>query len=505
MALRTAVIVFIFVVGLFVPAQQVFAEKVFRLAMSDEPPSKGNPYFTTAPNPNFFFAIIYDALTQIDNDGSVVPWLAESWEPETETAWIFRLRSGVRFSNGEPFNGDAVKTVFDMLRSEAALGFSWHREIARFPGIDVIDELTVRIHTDRPNALAPNYLSNLYMAAPVHLKDHSFQGLVDRPIGTGPFKLDRWETGRVSFSAHRESWIAPKADAMSFFAVTDSTARLQALMTGQVDVVIAISTDQIGMLEQAGHRAVLRTPVRILAWGLKSTDPASPFSDVWVRRAVNYAVDKHAITEHLLAGVVEPATQPATPIAFGYHPDLAPYPHDPETAKALLRDAGYENGFTFLLESPSGTQSNDLAVLQQISADLSQVGVTVNIRLLTFPELVRATLLGEWSGEALVTDFTNRFADALTPFARGGNHGCNGINPWYCDQAITDIANAAYGTFDLGAREAMTLQVIKHHHDDAQSLFLFPIVGLDGIHQRVTGWQTRNDQVLYHLIDVPEE
>ena len=324
------------------------------------------------------------------------------------------------------------------------------------------------------------------------------------PIGTGPFKLDRWETGRVFFTANRESWIAPKVDAMEFFAVIDSTARLQALMTGQVDVVVAMSTDQIGMLEQAGHRAVLRTPIRILGWGLKSTDPDSPFRDVRVRRAVNYAVNKHAITELLLSGVVQPATQPAAPFAFGYHPDLAPYPYDPEKALALLKDAGYENGLSFLLESPSGTQSNDMAVLQQIAADLFQVNVKVNIRLLTFPQLVRATTLGEWAGEALVTDYTNRFADALTPFARNGNHGCNGINPWYCDQAITDIANTAYGTFNLKAREAMTRQVIKHHHKDAQSLFLFPIVGLDGVHKRVQCWHTRNDQFLYHLLDVPE-
>ncbi len=481
---------------------QARAETTFRLAITAEPTARGNPYFVVATNPNFFFAIMYDALTQIDNDGSVVPWLAESWEPDSETSWIFHLRPGVRFSNGELFNAETVKTVFDMLRTDAAIGLSWHRGMRRYPRVDIIDPLTVRIHTDRPNALAPNYLSSLYMAAPDHLRAGSFQALVDEPIGTGPFMLERWGKGHSFFKAHRDSWIAPKVDRMEVFAVSDSSSRLQALMSGQVDVVTAVNPDQIGMIERAGHRAIQRNSTRILAWGLLSTDPESPFSDVRVRRAVNYAVNKEAITEVLLSGVVEPATQPAVPFALGYHPDLEAYPYDPARARALLADAGYEDGFTFLLESPSGTQPNDMAVLQQVAADLIDVKVHVEFRLLTFPQLVRATLQGELAGQALVTDFTNRFGDALTSFSLNSNHNCDGIKPWYCDQAITDMAKAAYGTFDLEARAAMARQVVKHYRDDAQSLFLFPIVGMDGVHKRVKRWETRNNQFLYHRIEI---
>jgi peptide/nickel transport system substrate-binding protein len=491
------------VLTLSATAFDAHADSTFRIALSAAPPTKGNPMSTTGTTPNFLWTAIYDHLTDIDENGTTVPELALSWHPVSETEWHFKLRPGVTFSNGEPLTASAVKTTFDLTRNDPVNALTWFRQSPLYPRVEVIDELTVAFHTLQPNALTPAYLSSLFIVPEGHVTEVGLAGLANAPIGSGPFVVDSWDPDKVKMSANRESWRAPRLDAMEAYFVPDSSARLQALITGRVDAAVAISTDQIDMLELAGHRAVMRNPTRILVYALQSTDPASPFSDMRVRQAFNYAVNKEAITEILLAGLVKPASQPATPFAVGYDPDLEAYPYDPDKALALLAEAGYENGVSFLIESPSGTTPNDTAILQQIAADVAQVGMTMDVRIITYPQLLQRTLLGELEGQGFLMDFTSRYADALQPILNS-NHACHGQKPWFCEPEIQQVIDLAGRTFDFDERTRLTRQVVRHYRDIAQSLFLYPVVGLDGVHKRVTTWQPRNDRFMYHLIEVDD-
>lgn len=371
-----------------------------------------------------------------------------------------------------------------------------------YPKVEVIDDLTVAIHTDKPNAMMASYLTTLYYTAPAHTADVGFQGLTNDPVGTGPFVAERWASDRAVFKANPKSWIPPKADGFEAVFVPDSSSRLQALETDQVDVAAVISPDQMGLLELNGHRAEMRNPSRVLVMALQTQDPSAPLSDVRVRQALNHAVNRDVITQILLAGLVEPVSQPAMPMALGYDPALEPYAYDPDRARQLLADAGYPDGFTFTLETVAGFLPNDTSILQQIAIDLREVGVNLDVRLITYPQLMRSTTRGELGGEALLADFFNNTGDALRPLLRTANHACTGMNPWYCDTEIQAVIDQAAETLDLDTREALTRQVIRHYRDDASSLFLFPIVGLDGIHKRVTHWEPWNDILNPHLIEV---
>ncbi|MEQ8509575.1 MAG: ABC transporter substrate-binding protein [Rhodospirillaceae bacterium] len=485
--------------GLVSPAQ---AETTFRIALSAGPPSQGNPYPGGATTANFVWPTIYDSLTRIDNDGTVQPWLALSWQHVTDTEWHFKLRPGVTFSNGEPFNAAAVKATFDRLRTDDAQGYLWNRQVTYYPRVDLVDDMTVAIHTDKPNAMMAAYLTTLYFTAPAHTAEVGFQGLFNDPVGTGPFVMDRWGADRATFSANPASWNPPKVDQFEAVFVPDASARLQALETNQVDVAAVISTDQIGLLERNGHRAVMRNPSRLLVVALQTQDPALPLADVRVRQALNYAVNRTVITQILLADLVKPASQPAVPMGLGYDPTLEPYAYDPDKARQLLADAGYPDGFSFTLETVAGFMPNDAAILQQIASDLKRVGVNLDIRLITYPQLVRSTLGGELGGQALLADFFNNSGDALRPMLPTTNHACGGLNPWYCDEEIQAVIGEAEVTLDLDKRKALTQQVIRHYRDQASSLFLFPVVGLDGVHKRVTHWEPWNDILNPHLIDV---
>ena len=480
------------------------ADKTFRIALTASPQVRGNALAGGGVTANFIWPAFYDSLTRIKNDGTVEPWLALSWEPVSDTEWRFTLRPNVRFANGEPFNAEAVKVTFDMLRTDTARSFMRAREMSYYPRIEIVDDLTVAIHTNEPNAMTAAYLSGQVFAPPRYLQEYSFQGLVDTPVGTGPFLVERWAADKITARQNPHAWTPPKTDALEILIVPDSTARLQALETGQVDVALAISPDQIPLLEAAGHRATLRAHHRVYIFVLQTQDPASPLSDIRVRQALNYAINKDLITDILLAGLVEPASQPALPLTQGYDPKLTPYPFDPVKAEQLLIDAGYGNGFTFTLEAVSGFMPNDTAILQQIASDLSNVGITMNVKVITYPTLLRTVLFGELNGDAFPMDFFNTTGDALRSFVRNVNHACSGLRPWYCDKTIQPIIDEARVTMDRNRRAQLTRQVIRHYRDNASSVFLWPVLGLDGIHRRVTAWEPWLDVLNYHIVDVDE-
>lgn len=480
------------------------AESTFRIALSAAPPSKGNPFSTIGTTPTFFWTAIYDRLTDIDNEGNIVPQLAVSWEAVNDLEWHFKLRPNVKFSNGEPVTAQSVKTVFDLMRKDPINALYWSRQDKFYPLVEVIDDLTVAFHTLKPNAVLPAYLSALFIAPGGHVQNVGLAGLVTEPIGSGPFVVDRWEPEKVTLSANRNSWRPPKVDKMEAYFVPDASARIQALETGQIDVATVISTDQMDMLALNGHRTVLRNPSRILVFALKSNDPASPFSDMRVRQAFNYAINKDIITEILLAGLVEPAGQGATPAAVGYVPDVKPYPYDPDRARALLIEAGYEDGVSFVIESLAGVLPNDAAILQQITSDVLKVGMKMEVRLMTYPQLLERTILGRLKGDGFLMDFTNRYADALQPLLNT-NHACTGPGPWFCDPVIQPVIDKAERTMDIAERNRLTQQVVKYYHDVAQSLFLFPVVGLDAVHKRVKTWAPMNDRLMYHLVELHDD
>ena len=491
--------------GGFNLSQTAAAETVFRVALSAGPPTKGNPYAGGSATANFIWPAVYDSLTRIDNDGTVQPWLALSWTPVSETEWHFTLRPNVKFSNGESFNAAAVKATFDRLRTEEAQGLLWQRQMIYYPRVEVIDDLTVAIHTATPNAMTAAYLASLYIAAPGQMEAVGFQGLSEAPVGIGPFLAVRWGPDKVTLRANTDSWIPPKVDGLEALFVPDASARLNALKTDQIDIATVISTDQIEVLERAGHSTAMRKPTRVLVMAWQTQDPALPFADVRVRQALNHAVNRDLINEILLAGLVKPASQPATAMALGYDPSLEPYSYDPDKARQLLTEAGYPDGFSFAVETVAGFQPNDTSILQQIASDLRTVGVTMDVHLITYPQLVRSTLSGELGGQALLADFFNNTGDALRPVLHTVNHACAGVKPWYCDADIQAVIDQAEVTLDLDKRRALTQQVIRHYRDQASSLILFPVVGIDGVHSRVTRWEPWNDILNFHLVEVETE
>lgn len=479
------------------------ADRVFRLGVTAMPPQRANPFKTTGVTSSFVLPSIYDSLAAIDNDGKIQPRLATAWRAIDPLTWEFTLRDGVTYSNGEELTAAGAVATFEALAAIKDSGSVIARELNNIETVVATGRLTFIIKLKQPNALLPQHLYSLNLAAPALMAKVGIDGLNDNAIGTGPFIVETWQPNLVTLRANPNAWRKAKIEALEIHAVPDPVARVQALITGQIDAGIAVDLDQEAMMLEAGLRLMQRAPQRILAIAFNTRDHKSPFADARVRLAVNLGVDMRQITETFLHGRVGPASQGALPSALGYDPDLKPYGYDPERARRLLAEAGYPNGLEFSYSFVPGTLPGDAGIMQQIASDLLKINVVMNIRPITYAQLVRYTLQGGWETEAVLEDFPGNSYDGLRPFQRGG-HACNGTAPWHCDRTIQPVIDAAATEPDLEKRTAMTRKVIRHYHREATTLLLYPVLGMDGIGPAVKTWVTWGDQIRYDLLELNE-
>lgn len=471
-----------------------------RVAMIAMPPSQGNPFFTTATTPHMFYPALYDTLTGVNENGEVEPQIATSWERTSDLTWQLQLRDDVTFSNGAPVTAGSVVGMLRHLQSDAFAAQSVVRESQMIASARALDTHVVELTTHQPHALLPRYLSFFYLVPPDHIDEVGLQGLANEPVGSGPFVLDDWQAERILLSPNPTAWQPPKVTSLEVLALPTPTARLQAVVTGRVDVAYALGPDDEAALLANGLSLYVRNPVRILVAGFDTTAEGSPFADVRVRQAINYAVNRKAITEALMGGYVEPASQPIPRGAIGFDPDLDGYPYDPDKARALLAEAGYADGFDMVYEVTTGASSMTDAYSQQIAVDLARVGVRLEIRPVLFAQAVTKMTRTGWDGNMFSVDFaTGPSMDGLRPIRL---HSCGWSAPWYCDPQAEALYQQAQIASDQETRVDLTRQLIRRYHEQASALFLFPALGIDGLGKRVTHWRTRNDRVLYHEAEV---
>jgi peptide/nickel transport system substrate-binding protein len=469
------------------------------------PISYGNPFMANGSPSNYTWAAMFDGLTQMDADGHLGPALAVSWEVVNPTTWRFRLRPGVKFSNGESFTADAVVATVSWLKTPEGLRSVIGGEIRDVTGAVRESEHSVLIMTARPDAILPRRLSAVSIVAPEAWARLGPEGFSRAPATTGSFMISEWSgnTGRVILQAFTGSWRPPKASRLIIINMPDNPARVQALMSGQIDIAGNIGVDDLEVIEAAGG-LVVQTP----AWSVQSLafklEPQrnSPLNDLRVRRALNLAVDKVAIVEGLFRGRMSPAGQPAARGTMGHDPDIAPYPFDRAQAKALMVEAGYPNGFDLKLEVMVDRTPGDAAVFQTVADQLAEIGVKVELRQITFATWLSQYLTGTWAAETdgFVLGWNAApYNDVQRPMEV---YSCLKPNPFYCNREITDNLIAAGEEMDLIKRESLLKTLGRAYRDDVPAIFLTETFDLFGVSARVQGLEIRNRVPAYHDISL---
>lgn len=336
---------------------------------------------------NVLYANLYDTLFERRADGGLGPNLAESWRLVSPTEWEFKLRRGVKFQNGEPFNAAAVKANVDRYLQPGKFPRAPH--IAKpIKSATVVDEYTVRIATPQPDpAFIENTLVWLFFIPPAYYKSVGEEGEAQHPIGTGPFKFVQWVKGsHAVLEANPTYWKGrPKFKTLEIRLIPEIATRVAALRAGEIDIAMQLTPDQIPAMEADPNLrvsgAAIPRVIYLIIWSGGPGQGNEPLKDLRVRQALNYAINTDSIIKNILLGQATRVATIVPPLAFGYDPAVKPYTYDPAKAKQLLTEAGYGNGFTLDFDVPNGGNPlKPVEVGQAIAADLARVGVTARLR-----------------------------------------------------------------------------------------------------------------------------
>ena len=478
------------------------AQDVIRIGTTALPPTLGNPFRNTGTPHIYTWSATFDGLTRIDVDGNLKPWLAVDWETTSDLTWVFRLRDDVVFSNGVPFTADAVVSVFDYLTSDAAVREAVAREFSFVKSARAIDDHTVEITTHEPAPILPRALPLLHMVEPGQWNRLGPEGFAREPVGTGPYHPVRFGATKIEYEAVPTSWRKPHVARLEKIAAPEAYARTQAVLSNQMDIAIALGPEEADAIAAAGGVG-LNWPTAAM-WAINfHHGKGNPLDDVRVREALNLAVDRRGLVDGLLAGIPELPTQPATSVTYGFDPSLPPIPFDRERAKQLLSDAGYPEGFSFIVQGVIGSGANDAAMYQKVAQDLAAVGVTMEIRTFPVTQLIRSVMEGGWNGDAFGVTFASEpTVDVLRPLR---NHSCLWTHPWYCDERIMPAINEALVTFDVERGLELRHDIMKFYRDEWVALYLYQIVRFAGTRANVRGFSEVHGYVSYEDIHFVEE
>lgn len=370
--------------SLFTQEAQAGGELTFALAA--EPTNLDSHMAGEVPAHNVIRNVCESLLVR-DDQLQLAPNLAEAWSAVDELTYEFRLRQGVTFHNGEPFNADVVKWNYDRILNPDQ-NSRGRASISLVTQVEVIDDYTVHIKTSAPFPVL--FARNTYagtgsvvMLPPRYVQEQGDELAAQNPVGTGPFTFVEWQRGdRLTIEANADYWGGrPNIDQVTFRFIPETATRIAALLSGEVDVIESVPPDQVERIESSGQATVAETSTgMIVSYYQFNTVTDSPIKDVKVRQAINHAIDMESIVEAILGGHGQQRPIPLDPNDFGLNPDLQPYAYDPEKATALLTEAGYADGFSFTMHTSNGRYMQDKAVSETIAADLAEIGITVDVQ-----------------------------------------------------------------------------------------------------------------------------
>jgi peptide/nickel transport system substrate-binding protein len=414
----------------------------------------------------------------------LVPGLAQSWDISKDgLIYTFKLRPNVKFHDGTPFNAEAVKFVFERQLNDKGPYYATGTYpyvkgfLGNVAGVEVLDASTVQIKLKAPLTPFLQYLAHqsLFMFSPDALKKYG-KDIVKHPVGTGPFKLETWEPGvKVVLSRNDQYWGgAPKIRQAIYVPIVEAQARLVAIKTGEIDLTMDVPPDALDDLRRDSNVVVAESNSSAV-WYVTLNTRHPILKDRRVRQALNYAVNKDAIIRDILRGTAIVARSPMSPVYGPYYEEaVARYPYDLDKARALLKDAGYANGFelTFLVpESGSGMQS-PVEMATVIQANLAQIGVRAKIQTMEWGAYLKKYLdqpdMAEMSWNPSIGDPDHMMYMLLSSdrFPPAFNAG------YYQNERVDDLLRKGRTTVDEKARVPLYKEAQKLVVEDAPWIFV---------------------------------
>ncbi len=381
-------------------------------------------------------------------DGEVRPFLLESGKMADDTmSWTFKLRSGIRFSNGDPMTAEDVKFSLDRYRSEKSVSPQAGQFRKSIKNVVVLDPLTVRVELNEPTITLASFLGGTMGTEGIvipknYIEKVGWDEFNRKPIGSGPYKMVEHKLGEsVTYEAVENHWrTTPSFAKVRFVKVPEERSRIAMLTSGQADLVL-ISPDTRKEVEQAGF-GIINVPytamLQIHLFGAYGQYPQGPTSKVEVRKALDLAINKQEIVSTLYAGAGEVA--PFTPSVPGYSlgapKDLKPSTYDPAEAKRLLQQAGYPNGFDMTFyATPLTACPNEQQIGQAIASYWERIGVKTQVRPIEY-----AVFRPLFSGKEHASQIVGAAANHCTEIS---SIALRELNIYYWSKGTVKLTNVA--------------------------------------------------------------
>jgi peptide/nickel transport system substrate-binding protein len=438
-------------------------------------------------------ALIFDSLTTRDQQGNLVPALAESWKRTNDTTWEFKLRPGVKFTNGDPLTSDDVKFTYEQLVLAADAKSPHLTFLQTIKQVNVVDATTFQIITTQPDVLLPSRVFDLYggivpMKYYQKVGDAAFR---TSPVGSGPFKFVEWIKGsQITLAANPDYWgtKTPYQKLVLRF-ITDDAARMAAFLAGEVDIASNVPPERVAELS-ANPKLDVRSGPSSRYYFLVFDTTKKPFDDVKVRQAVNLSLDRDALVKGVSSGFGTPIASVFIPQTFAFDPTIKPV-FDLDKAKALLTQAGYPNGLDVAFDSFTGSIVDHSKVSQAIAGQLQKAGIRTTLNIVDYgvfgpKRLAHQTApmyiysLGDWA-----FDMGVQFKSYL--------EGSQGY--YYVDPVLGAKVDKALGMFDDAQRKAAYLEIEKAFYDQALYGSVYQVYQIWGAAKNVD-WTPQPDEML---------
>lgn len=343
-----------------------------------------DPHFITdIPSANIIHGKVYETLVAFDRDRNIVPLLAKSWEQKDELTWTFTLNEGIKFHDGEDFNAEAVKTTFNRIL-DPATGSPQRDKLSMISEVVVDDTYVVTLKLKNPYAPLLSILASQEgsIISPKAITDSADQ-LATNPVGTGPFIFESWKSGQaITLNTNKDYWgTVPKIDKVTFKIVPEDSTRLAMIESGEAHIADQVPVTDIDRIENSSTMNLFRTEglaVEFIGFNVKD----SLLSNVKVRQAISYAVDREAIISGIYNNVGTLANSAMSPKVIGYSSETKAYDYDVVKAKQLLKEAGIKEGTKIKLLTSDRKERINMA--EVVQSQLKGIGLDVDIQVMEY-------------------------------------------------------------------------------------------------------------------------
>jgi peptide/nickel transport system substrate-binding protein len=469
------------------------ADRTLRMALTTGPTSL-DPHFHDAFTSAQALLQIYSPLISQDPTGALIPGLATSWKALDDTTWELKLREGVTFHDGTPFEPEDIEFSFKRAANIPNSVASFISNVRDIVGVEIVDRTTVRIKTREPDPIFAYKLCPVCMLSRKLHAEATTAAMTAGPlaIGTGPYRYRSFAPGeRLELVANPEFWGGkPGWDQLIIRYLSDPGARVAALSTGDVDIIDGVPVQDVAKLQSDPKIEIASTAAYLSVYlALDTSRETTPFvfdnggkplaknplTDIRVRQAIALAFDRQAIVDRLMAGQGTPASQLVSTAASDHARGLKPLPVDLAKAKDLLKQAGYPEGFQLTVHGPNGQFANDTAVLQALAQGLTRIGIRTTVETAPMAPFLSKASARAYS--AFMAGFNSPYALitlrslVMTADPKRGLGSSN--RAAYSNAKVDELGIEALRTMDGAKRQTLIDQALKILNDDAGMIPIF--------------------------------